>query len=73
MYSNIIGVALISITHLVTSGIGPAPDIISQLESQGYDVQLNGQPNGALSQCTVTGVHQAAPAAYVDVDCPAGN
>ena len=53
-----------------------APDIVSELQAQGYDVQLNGQPNGALAECTVTGVHQMAkgPAqfgtAYVDLDCP---
>ena len=53
-----------------------ATDIVSELQGRGYDVQLNGQPNGALAQCTVTGVHQMAkgPAqfgtAYVDLDCP---
>jgi hypothetical protein len=69
MYSNIIGAALISIAHVVSSGSGSAPDIISQLQSQGYEVQLNGQPNGGLAQCTVTGVHQSMPTAYVDLDC----
>ncbi len=53
-----------------------ATDIISELQGEGYDVQLNGQPNGALAQCMVTGVHQTPkPAgqsgtAYVDLDCP---
>lgn len=53
-----------------------AVDIIDELSGQGYDVQLNGQPNGALAQCTVTGVHQPAlgpnkfGTAYVDLDCP---
>jgi hypothetical protein len=70
MYSNIIGAALISAAHVVSSsGTGSAPDIISQLQGQGYQVQLNGQPSGGLSQCTVTGVHQAMPTAYVDLDC----
>ena len=52
------------------------PDIVSELQAQGYDVQLNGQQNGALAECTVTGVHQTekGPAqfgtAYVDLDCP---
>jgi hypothetical protein len=74
MYSNLIAAALISVAHVVsTSGTGSAPDIISQLQSQGYDVQLNGQPTGGLSQCTVTGVHQAMPTAYVDLDCTSGN
>ncbi|WP_328350989.1 hypothetical protein OG976_16955 [Mycobacterium sp. NBC_00419] len=54
-------------------------DIISELSRQGYDVQLNGQPNSGLEQCTVTGVHQIAKAptdfgtAYVDLDCPGGD
>ena len=47
-----------------------AADIVNDLGAQGYDVQLNGQPNGALAQCTVTGVHRSAPTAYVDLDCP---
>lgn len=53
-----------------------AADVISELQGQGYDVQINGQPNGALAQCTVTGVHQMAKGAeqfgtaYVDLDCP---
>lgn len=55
---------------------GSAAEVINELQGQGYDVQLNGQPNGALSQCTVTGVHQTAKGpmqfgtAYVDLDCP---
>jgi hypothetical protein len=70
MYSNLIGAALISVAHIVSSsGTGTAPDIISQLQGQGYNVQLNGQPNGDLSQCTVTGVHPSMPTAYVDLDC----
>ncbi|TGD88922.1 hypothetical protein BayCH28_05910 [Mycolicibacterium sp. CH28] len=73
MYSNIIGAALISIAHVVSaSGIGSAPDIISQLQSQGYEVQLNGQPSDGLSQCTVTDVHRSSPTAYVDLDCLGG-
>lgn len=64
---------LLSVTAVPTSS---ATDIISELQGQGYDVQLNGQPNGALAQCTVTGVHQTAKepvqfgTAYVDLDCP---
>jgi len=55
---------------------GSATDIVSELQGQGYDVQLNGEPNGALAQCTVTGVHETAKSAgqsgtaYVDLDCP---
>ncbi len=69
MYRNIIG-AMVSVAHIVAaSGNGSAPDIISQLQSQGYQVQINGQASGGLSQCTVTDVHQAMPTAYVDLDC----
>lgn len=73
MYSNIIGAALIGIAHIASAGAGSAPDIISELQSQGFAVQLNGSPNGDLAQCTVTDVHRASPTAYVDLDCPAGN
>jgi hypothetical protein len=73
MYSNIIGAVLIGIAHVVSAGTGSAPDIVNELQSQGFEVQFNGQPNGALAQCTVTGVHRASPTAYVDLDCPAGN
>ncbi|WP_431237543.1 hypothetical protein ACQ86B_22845 [Mycolicibacterium aichiense] len=73
MYTNLIAAALVSIAHIVSSGTGSAPDIVSELQAQGYQVQFNGQPSDGLSQCTVTGVHQAAPVAYVDLDCPAGN
>ncbi|SBS75823.1 conserved hypothetical protein [uncultured Mycobacterium sp.] len=73
MYSNIIGAALIGIAHVVSSsGTGSAPDIVSELQSQGFAVQFNGSPNGDLARCTVTGVHRASPTAYVDLDCPAG-
>ena len=40
-------------------GGSSAADVISQLESQGYSVQVqydNGNPRVALSECTVTGV-----------------
>ncbi|KDF00565.1 hypothetical protein Y900_016845 [Mycolicibacterium aromaticivorans JS19b1 = JCM 16368] len=72
MYTNLIAAALVGIAHVVSSGTGSAPDIVSELQAQGYQVQFNGQPSGGLSQCTVTGVHEAAPVAYVDLDCPAG-
>ncbi len=49
---------------------GSAADIVNELTAQGYDVQLNGQPNGALAQCNVTGIHHGATTAYVDLDCP---
>lgn len=55
---------------------GSAADVVSELQGQGYDVQLNGQPNGGLARCTVTGVHPTSRGimqpgtAYVDIDCP---
>jgi hypothetical protein len=73
MYSNIIGAALISIAHIASSGSGSAPDIISELQNQGFSVQFNGSPNGDLAECTVTDVHRSRPTAYVDLDCPSGN
>lgn len=53
-----------------------AADVVSELQGQGYDVQLNGQPSGGLARCTVTGVHPTLRGmmqpgtAYVDIDCP---
>jgi hypothetical protein len=72
MYRNIIGTAMVltGMLHGITPEVGAAPDIVDGLQAQGYDVQLNGQPNGALAQCTVTGVHQTTSTAYVDLDCP---
>lgn len=55
---------------------GTAADVVAELRGQGYDVQLNGQPNGGLARCTVTGVHPTTwhsmqpGVVYVDVDCP---
>jgi hypothetical protein len=73
MYSNIIGAALIGIAHIFSSGSDSAPDVVNELKAQGYEVQFNGQMNGDLGQCTVTGVHQTSTTAYVDLDCPSGN
>lgn len=72
MYSNVIGAAMVltGMVHVITPGAGSAPDIVNELQAGGYSVQFNGQPNGALSQCTVTGVHQTSSTAYVDLDCP---
>ncbi|WP_163806560.1 hypothetical protein [Mycolicibacterium anyangense] len=53
-----------------------AADVVSELQGQGYDVQLNGQLSGGLARCTVTGVHPTLRGpmqpgtAYVDIDCP---
>jgi hypothetical protein len=60
------------------SGAGTASDVVQSLKDQGYNVMLNGTPEGPLSECTVTGVHnpdmsglaKAFTTAYVDVSCP---
>lgn len=39
------------------SGGSSAATTVEQLQSQGYAVQLNGIPNGPLSQCIATGIH----------------
>lgn len=61
---------------------GNAGDTVTNLQKQGYSVQLNGSVSAPLSQCTVTDVHgvSAPPAGqssamssttvYVDVSCP---
>jgi len=51
------------------TGSSSAADVVQDLKAQGYDVQLNGQPDGSLAQCTVTGVHRASSTVYVDIDC----
>jgi hypothetical protein len=33
-----------------------AADAVSQLKAQGYSVQINGDQNAPLSECTVTGI-----------------
>jgi hypothetical protein len=36
---------------------GSAADVVKALQERGYNVQINGQPNGMqLSRCTATGV-----------------
>ena len=67
------------------TGGSPAAETVEWLQEQGYAVQLNGAPNGPLSQCIATGVHglrdsnvdshgrQRDPAqhatVYVDISC----
>ena len=72
MYSNMIGAAMVltGMVHVITPGAGSATNIVNELQAQGIQVQFNGQPNGALAQCNVTGVHQTPSTAYVDLDCP---
>ncbi len=62
------------------TGDTSAADTVKSLQELGYNVAINGEVVGPLSQCTVTGVHGmsgTAPTsfttAYVDVSCPSGN
>lgn len=63
------------------TGTGSAGDVVASLKAQGYNVMINGTPEGPLSECTVTGVHNPDVAGraigfttvYVDVDCPRTN
>lgn len=69
----------------VPTGGSPADDTVDWLRENGYHVQLNGRPNGPLSQCIATDLHgmrssnvgphgrQLDPAqmttVYVDISC----
>lgn len=75
-----------SVGHAAAAPLGgaPAADVVNQLESQGYDVQINGSVDAPLSTCRTTDVHgvpntsanglpEIAPQSttvYVDVNCP---
>ncbi len=66
------------------SGVLPQPgsenasDTINDLQSQGYNVQVNwvsGTPRVSLDQCWVNGINTAGATgslqtAYVDIECP---
>lgn len=39
------------------TGGSPAADTVKWLRDHGYNVVLNGVPNGPLSQCIATGIH----------------
>lgn len=39
------------------TGGSPAADTVKWLRDRGYNVVLNGTPNGPLSQCIVTSAH----------------
>ena len=67
-------------TSVAMTGGGSAADVVAQLNAEGYDVRINGQPEGSLARCTVTGVHRTSGGdfvsrtqlvtVYVDIDCP---
>ena len=67
MYRIAIGAASIGVFAVTTLGLaGPAvavplggsnaSDAVSQLQAQGFDVQINGDQSAPLSECTVTGI-----------------
>jgi len=60
---------------------GTAADVVSGLEAEGYNVQVNGLVQVPLKLCTVTDVHPTLPddatlqdkqhtQVFVDVSCP---
>ena len=63
---------------LPTAGSENANDTVNDLQSDGYNVQINwvsGYPRVSLSQCWVNNINTAAgsgslPTAYVDIECP---
>ena len=67
------------------TGGGNAADTVKELQSDGYNVQINGSVSVPLSECTTTGVHglpnaagssgpHSGPVTFanveVDVSCP---
>jgi hypothetical protein len=65
-------------------GAEPADATIEDLETQGYDVQINwvsGYPTVPLSECWVDAIHNpdgppsrtALSIVYVDIGCPSNN
>ena len=71
-------VAFPGVAAAAPSGPGSASDVVQGLKDQGYNVMLNGTPDGPLSGCTVTEVHNPDSSGrgmqfttvYVDVSCP---
>ncbi len=75
----------VGVATAASSRAGTAEDTVSDLQADGYAVQLNGSPAGSLSSCSVTGVHGLASdpvmsaqpkhltTVYVDLDCTSNN
>lgn len=59
-----VGAGLFAVTTLGLAGPAVAAplggsnasDAVSQLQAQGFDVQINGDQSAPLSECTVTGI-----------------
>jgi hypothetical protein len=69
-------VGLAGIAAAAPTGGGNAADTVNELQTEGYNVQINGSVSVPLSECTTTGVHGVpnTPLAFttveVDVSCP---
>lgn len=54
-----------------------AGQVVGELRTAGYSVQINGSANDDLNRCSVTGVEGLtvipSGTAYIDVDCPPSN
>ena len=50
------GSGLVSTAAAAPTGGSNAADAVNQLQAQGYTVQINGDQNAPLSECTVTQV-----------------
>ncbi|MGV0815722.1 hypothetical protein ABQF34_27540 [Mycolicibacterium boenickei] len=56
----VLGLSLAAPATAAPSGPGSAADIVRDLQSRGYQVQINSTANTALSNCRVSGVHGLA-------------
>jgi len=83
---NKLATAFITLTAIVVgiaptayaapSGTESAAETIEDLRAQGYDVRVNGNRTGPLSNCSVDAVRKVSsdtpgPTVYVDLSCPA--
>jgi hypothetical protein len=50
------GLGLAATAAAAPLGGSSAADTVNSLQAKGYDVQINGDQNAPLSECTVTGV-----------------
>ncbi|MGW4100558.1 MULTISPECIES: hypothetical protein [unclassified Mycobacterium] len=55
-----VGLGLAAPANAAPSGTGSAADTVRDLQSRGYQVQINSNANTALSNCRVTGLHGLA-------------
>ncbi|AQA01812.1 hypothetical protein BVC93_04450 [Mycobacterium sp. MS1601] len=61
--------------HAAAAPSGPdVPQVVEELEAQGYNVQLNGTAGGQVADCSVSdvrgiGADNNLGTVYVDLDC----